>query len=73
MYVYKPTDRYGPLIDESRCRYGVSSPPFYLRERQCSRKPVVEVNGVPYCKQHGKIVADETGFDLQNLQKGEYG
>jgi len=70
VYVYKPTDRYDISVNEDKCRYGVSSPPFYLRER--ARKPVVEVNGVPYCKQHGKIVADETGFDLQNLQKGEY-
>lgn len=55
--------KYNAIVSEKtavtdRCRVRVSQPPYYIYYHQCHRKWVTEIDGVKYCKQHGKKEQD---------------
>jgi hypothetical protein len=48
-------------LDLSRCAYEVSEPGRMTTWRQCTRKPVIEIDGYRFCKAHGEDVNRRLG------------
>jgi hypothetical protein len=61
LYVQELDDPIAPGVSSVYCRYRTSSDSWHWR--QCTRKPVEEIDGYGLCKQHYKMVRAQARAD----------